>query len=325
MAITGNEIVHTKNLISQKWDMEDMGPSHSIVGIQISRTSEFSYAIGQPAMVNSILDRFGMTDCKPESTALAAGTCLIRATDDEARDFSLENLPYRSGVGSLMYLSQCSRPDIAYAVGVLSQHLDKPSRIHWNSFLHVLRYLQGTTNLFIEYTADNEGLAANQSWNNPSGYSDADWAGNRNNRRSTTGYLFKFLGGAVSWKSRLQQTVALSSTEAEYRATTEAGQEVTWLRNLLTSLGFTIVQPTKLHCDNLGSIQLTSKTFFHARTKHIEIQYHWIRELVKRGTVELEHCPSEMMMADILTKPLGKAPFQHLRRIIGLHCRESTS
>lgn len=324
MAITGNEIEHIKSLIAAHWEMEDLGLSHCIVGIQLSKT-EHGYAIGQPSMITSILERFNMSSCKSASTPLPAETHLKRATDAEAAAFAEENQPYRNGVGSLMYLSQCTRPDIAYAVGVLSQHLDRPSKAHWNAFIHVLRYLSGTKNLFIEYSASTPDLSGNQSWSIPNGYSDADWAGDKSTRRSTTGYVFKFLNGALSWKSRLQPTVALSSTEAEYRATTEAGQEATWLQSLFSSFGFETLKPLTLHCDNLGAIQLTSKTIFHARTKHIEIQYHWIRELVKKGAVRLEHCPSAKMIADVLTKPLGKGTFQWLRKLIGLHYRDPSS
>lgn len=145
MAITGNEIEHIKDLITERWEMEDLGISHCIVGIQVSRTSKFGYAIDQQSMINSVLECFNMSTCKPASTPLPADTHLSRSSDAEAAAFANENLPYRNGVGSLMYLSQCSRPDIAYAVGVLSQHLERPSRAHWNASLHVLRYLRGTT------------------------------------------------------------------------------------------------------------------------------------------------------------------------------------
>lgn len=169
MAITGNEISELKKAIADKWEMEDLNISHCIVGIQICRTSEFSYAIGQPSMIESVLERFNMADCKPASTPLPQDTKLTRASDAEAYSFACEKLPYRNGVGSLMYLSQCTRPDIAYAVGVLSQHLDRPSKAHWNAFNHVLRYLRGSKNLFIEYNGDTKGLSGNQSWNLPGG------------------------------------------------------------------------------------------------------------------------------------------------------------
>lgn len=161
-------------------------------------------------------------------------------------------------------------------------------------------------------------ITGNQSWSCPFGHVDADWAGDKDTRRSTTGYIFKLFGGAISWRSKLQPTVALSSTEAEYRSTTEAGQEATWLRRLLQAFDYECLDPTPLHCDNLGAIQLTSKSIFHARTKHIEIQYHYIRELVKSKTVSLIHCASKNMMGDLLTKPLGKGLFQWLRSLVGM-------
>lgn len=320
MAITGNEIESVKAAIAANWEMEDLGLAHCVVGIQIRRLSNFHYCIGQPAMIETVLTRFGMFNCKSASTPFPADLKLRKASPEEAALFAKLNLPYRSGVGSLIYIAQFTRPDISYAVGVLSQHLENPGRAHWDAFIHVLRYLKGTQHLFIHYNANTAGtvVQGNQSWASPAGYSDADWAGDKSTRRSTTGYLFKIMGGAISWRSKLQPTVALSSTEAEYRATTEAGQETVWLRRLLFDFSYEPSMPTTLHCDNLGAIQLTSKSIFHARTKHVEIHYHFIRELVQDGIVELKHCLSKYMVADILTKPLGKSPFQHLRSLAGL-------
>lgn len=237
LAITGHNISNFKTKISSFWPMEDLGIAHCVVGIQTARISTHHYAIGQEAMTTSLLARFGLSDSKPVSTPLPGGAKLTRSTVDESLSFARRNLPYRSGVGSLMYLSQCTRPDIAYAVGVLSQHLENPCDRHWDALEHVLRYLRGTSTAVINYnTSATPSLSGNQSWHLPSHFSDADWAGDKSTRLSTTGYLFTFAGGAISWRSRLQQTVALSSTEAEYRATTEAGQEVIWLHLLLSSL-----------------------------------------------------------------------------------------
>lgn len=300
--------------------MEDLGTAHCIVGIQIRRMSEYEYCISQPSMIDAILGRFGMLHCRTASTPFPPDLKLTRSSDSEVAKFALTGLPYRRAVGSLIYLALCTRPDISFSVGVLSQHLDRPSQQHWDGFIHVLRYLKGTRDLAIHYgrTVTDSSLSGNQSWSCPYGHVDADWAGDRPTRRSTTGYIFKLFGGAISWRSKLQPTVALSSTEAEYRSTTEAAQEVTWLRSLLTSFGYTPVDPTPLHCDNLGAIQLTSKSIFHARTKNIEIQYHFIRELVKSKVVCLAHCPSQSMMADLLTKALSKGPFRALRDLIGM-------
>lgn len=218
-----------------------------------------------------------------------------------------------------MYLAQCTRPDLGHAVGVLSQHLERPGTLHWDAALHVLRYLRGTTNLGITYSAHaRTTVAGMESKSCPVSHCDADWAGDQSTRRSTTGYVFTLAGGALSWRSRLQPTVALSSTEAEYRAITEAGQELLWLRKMMSRLGFEDPEPTTLQIDNLGAIHLTSKSVFHGRTKHIEIQYNWIRETVKAGDLQLQHCNTHQMVADILTKALGKAQFKKLRDQLGL-------
>lgn len=300
--------------------MEDLGTTHCIVGIQIRRLSPTSYALSQPAMINAILAHFGMTLCRSASTPFPTKLKLSRASDVKATKFASTGLPYQRAVGSLIYLALCTRPDISCAVGVLSQHLECPSQQHWNAFIHVLQYLKGTKNLAIQYGGDNDTshLAGNQSWECPFGHVDTDWAGDRDTRRSKTGYIFKLFGGAISWQSNLQPMVALSSTEAEYQSTTEAGQQATWLRRLLQAFNFHCKEPTLLHRDNLGAIQLTSKSVFHARTKHIEIVYHFIRELVKSKTVSLVHCASKNMMGDLVTKPLGKGLYQWLRQLVGM-------
>jgi hypothetical protein len=260
-----------------------------------------------------------MTNSKPAITPLSPNVKLVKSTDEEAEDFAKTKLPYRSVVGSLMYLAQCTRPDMAHAVGVLSQHLENPSKPHWDSAMHVLRYLNHTANVGIVYSGNSSNTVSGQrSFECPVSHCDADWAGDINTRRSTTGYVFVLAGGPISWRSRLQPTVALSSTEAEYRAITEAGQELIWLRNMMTRFGFTDPNPTILQSDNMGAIHLTSKSIFHARTKHIEIHYHWIREVVKKGDLVIKHCPTHLMVADLLTKQLPKEQFSSLRKAMGL-------
>lgn len=217
LAITGNDIETFKLEISRKWEMEDLGLARVVVGIEVSRPSFNSYVLCQSRFALAVLERFGMSDCKPASTPLSPNSKLIRSTDNEAAEFAKKKLPYRNVVGSLMYLAQCTRPDLAHAVGTLSQHLDRPSNSHWEAALHVLRYVRGTTQLWIVFAASDDVVISRQkSFKRPTSLCDADWAGDPSTRRSTTGYIFVLAGGAISWRSRLQPTVALSSTEAEY-------------------------------------------------------------------------------------------------------------
>lgn len=299
--------------------MEDLGIAQMVVGIEITRQNDHSYSLTQKRFAETILERFGMSDVKPASTPLTPNLKLYRASDEEVESFARLNLNYRSAVGSLMYLSQCTWPDLAHAVGVLSQHLDRPSLQHWNAALQVFCYVKGTVSLGITYDCKvTNRVSGLKSFDLPVSHCDADWAGDKSTRRSTTGYVFTLAGGALSWKSRLQPTVALSSTEAEYRAVTEAGQELLWLRRMMDAFGCHDSDPTILQSDNLGAIHLSSKSIFHGRTKHIEIQHHWIREIVKQGDIKLQHCPTEEMVADLLTKPLGKRQFLKLRSKLGM-------
>lgn len=321
MAITGNDIAIFKTEISARWEMEDLGLASMVVGIEIKRLDQHTYSICQSSYAETVLTRFNHEKSKPASTPFPPGLKLFRPDDSEVEEFAKQKFPYRNLVGSLMYLAQCTRPDLAHAVGTLSQHLDWPGYQHWNAACHVLRYLRGTHDLGIVYSGEGsrqDTVSRLKSQDCPQSHCDADWAGDKDTRRSTTGYVFSLAGGAISWKSRLQPTVALSSTEAEYRAITEAGQELVWLRNMMGKFGLDDENPTVLHSDNLGAIHLTSKSVFHGRTKHVEIHYHWIREIVKAGKLEIQHCPSELMIADLLTKPLGKPQFMKLRKMLGL-------
>lgn len=318
MAITGNNIDLIKETLKLKWKMEDLGPAHCVVGLKIHSTITGGYSLSQGAMIQTVLERFRVEDCKPASTPFPGGTKITRASDVEVQEFKSLNLPYNSLVGSLMYIAQGTRPDIAYAVGALSQHLAHPSMPAWNMGLHVLRYLKGTQHVGLVYDGRDSTIVGNQSWHFPECHTESDWAGDPTTRRSTTGYLFKLNGAAVSWRSKLQPTVSLSSTEAEYKATTEAGQEVVWLRGLLENISISQPSPTVLCSDSTGAVSLTSKSIFHARTKHIEVQHHWIREQVLKKSIILRHISNKQMFADTLTKPLHPGPFREFRDMTGL-------
>jgi hypothetical protein len=257
MIITNDEIKLVKQEIKKKWAMEDLGVAKFAVGIEIERDKNSDYAIHQQGMIQNVLEKFDMDTCRPASTPFGYNIRLVKSTEEDSARFIQQNSRYRKAVGSLMYIAICTRPDISFAVGVLSRFLERPNQQHWYFFLQVLRYLKATISLSIKYQAHwGKELSANPSWSSPKITSNADWAGDKSTTCSTTGYVFKFIEGAISWRSQLQPTVALSSTEAEYRAITKAGQEALWLMNLMKEIGIPVETPLEMICNNLSAIHL---------------------------------------------------------------------
>lgn len=219
---------------------------------------------------------------------------------------------YRAAVGSLMYASTGTRPDIAFAVRALSQFASNPGPEHWTAVKRVFRYLRGTLDHAITYEAqDDDTVVVN-------GFSDADWAQDPMDRRSISGNVFHLAGGAISWASKKQPTVALSSMEAEYMAASVATQQTIWLRNLFTELNFQQHESSTLFLDNRSAIHLASDPQFHNRSKHIDIRHHFVRERQDDGTINIVWIPTEEMAADILTKSLPRPKFEKLRFMLGM-------
>ena len=215
-------------------------------------------------------------------------------------------------IGSLTYASIATRPDLSSAVGVLSQFMNKPGLQHVKGVKRVLRYIKGTLHYGIRF--DKSSDADFKLY----GFSDADWAGDVNTRKSTSGYICRIGGATISWKSKRQSVVALSSTEAEYVALSSATQEIVWLRSLLAAMGLEQKEATKLHEDNQGSISLSKNPKSHSRTKHIDIKFHYVREAVEKKEVNIIYCATEKMTADIMTKPLPKVKVEEFRSDMGL-------
>ncbi len=186
----------------------------------------------------------------------------------------------------------------------------KPSEAHLIAAKRILQYLKGTALMGLKYQKGGS--------NELVGYSDADWAGDLNDRHSTTGNLFMMAGGVLTWLSKKQPVVALSTVEAEYIAVSSATQEAVWLRRLLSSVGAKVAGATVIFEDNQGAIAMSKNPVSHARTKHIDIKFHYIREAVENGSVQLKYCSTEEMLADLLTKPLTKVPFQKFRPATGV-------
>ncbi|KAL5762227.1 hypothetical protein ACOSP7_018491 [Xanthoceras sorbifolium] len=301
MIITGDDVTgisDLKDFLRQHFEMKDLGHLSFFLGLEVSSDSNGFY-LSQAKYVSDLLARAGLTDSKTTANPLEANVKLTPLEGIPLRDPTL----YRQLVGSLVYLT-VTRPDIAYAVHVVSQFMTAPHSTHFAAILHILRYLKGTMFHGLHFSAHSSlDLQA---------YSDADWAGDPTDRRSTTGFCF-FLGDSlISWRSKKQTVTARSSTEAEYRAIADATQELLWLRWLLGDLGVKQSTATPLHCDNRSAIQITHNDVFHERTKHIEIDCHFVRQHVTQGTVKLLSVSSINQPADIFTKALYPGRFRDL-------------
>ena len=303
-----SQLKQVKADLSSKFDMKDLGKLSYFLGMKVEQNEQNgSVWIGQRAYTESLLKRFGMEDCNPVSTPVDISSKLTHATDN---DDCINQHEYQSAIGSLMYLSVSTRPDISYAVSSLARFSSKPTKEHWTALKRLLRYLKGSTKYGILYMKGGTSECI--------GFSDADWAGDTNDRKSTSGYVFMLSGGAVSWSSKKQKCVALSTAEAEYIALSSAVQESVWLRQLIKELENSPETPTRILEDNQSAIAMTKNPQFHGRAKHIDIRHHFIREQVSRGTVQLKYCPTTEMTADILTKGLSRETFSKLRAKSGL-------
>jgi len=288
-----------KKAISNRFKMKDLGELKWILGMQVTRDrAKGVIEITQQAYIELMLERFGMSECKPVGTP--AEGYLHRNQD------AGPSKEYMCLVGSLLYAAMVTRPDIAYAVQALGRHLQNATEEHFNAGKRILRYLQGTKHLGLRYgSLENETTVV--------GYADADWASDKDTRRSVTAYLFKLGGAAVSWASKLQPTVALSSTEAEYMSACAAVQEAIYLRLLLASLGYVQDGPTVIYEDNQGCIGMSQNPILHKRTKHIDIRFHFVRERVASEEVKLIYIKTQNQLADLLTKPLPKPQMIRIR------------
>ena len=304
---TSEEMETVKESLKKKFRMKDMGRLHYCLGISIMQDDDDkSIWLHQKQYICNMLKRYGMTEANPALTPADVNVKLVKG-DGVSKE--VDPVMYQSMVGSLLYTAMATRPDIAHAVGVVSKFNSNPTEAHLTAVKRILRYLKGTINLALKYKEDET--------NSLIGYSDADWAGDLDDRYSTTGNLFLLAGGAVSWVSKKQHVVALSTTEAEYIALSLAAQEATWLRRMLTEFG---ASPgcVILMEDNQGAIALAKNPIAHTRTKHIDIRYHYIREAIQDGTIDVQYCPTDDMNADLLTKPLPKELFQKLRVALGM-------
>lgn len=292
-----------KALLQFKYELSDLGDLQEYLGISIIRfRTDRSLILSQSAYAKKILVEFHLADCLPSSSPSANSVPLpANPLSTSAEDWFL----YQAQLGSLMYLSVWTHPDLSERCSRLGQYATNPSLEHSSSLRHVFSYLAGTTSLSLKFQPPaspdieihNLGFV---------GYTDGAYADNAGDLKSTSDYLFKFSDGIVSWKSRKQTVTATSSTEAEYIGYTLASKEAIWLRTLLHQLGYesSNVQKVTLYGDNMPAISLTINPEHHNRTKHIAISWHFVHEQVKLGLIHLDYLRTTDMPADGLTKPL---------------------
>jgi len=254
-----------------------------------------------------------MSQAKSVSTPLATHFRLSTSSGpvDIEEERYMSTVPYACAVGNLMYAIVCTRPDIAHAVSVVSRFMSKPGKEHWKAVQWILRYLRGTSKF---------GLMFDQRAANPKqvvGYSDSEFAGNLDERRSLTGYVFQLCGSCVSWRATLQHTVALSTTEVEFMSLAEAVKEAIWLHGFLGDLGIEQVDRV-VFCDSQSAIHLAKDEKFHERTKHIDARNFFIRLHVKKKALYVEKIGTKDNPADMLTKVVPKAKFEHCLNLGGV-------
>lgn len=291
-------------VLKANFKITELGELHYFLGIQVQKLDGM-YALNQRSYINKVLEKFNMIDCKVSKIPMDVGYV---SQKEESEDF--ENLEvYQSLIGCLLYISTNTRPDIAIATSILGRKVTKPTRMDWNEAKRVLRYLKGTI---------NHGLYLQPNGFDIEVYVDSDWAGDAIDRKSNSGYIFKFGNSLIEWKSHKQQCVSLSSTEAEYIALAECCQQLLWIIKLTNSFGIEVRYPIKVNEDNQSCIKIAEKEKFERNTKHIDTKFNFVKELVKSQKIQLHYCPTSEMIADILTKPLQSTKMQHFTELLGI-------
>ena len=312
LLVTGSNFELVKEFkvqMFESFEMTDLGEMAYFLGMEIDQNAGGIF-IGQQKYANKVLKKFNMDSCKKMSTPLMQDEKLC--TNDGANKVN-ERL-YRSLVGCLMYLT-ATRPDILYAVSLLSRFMHCASELHFKAAKRVLRYIKGTTNFGVTFRRSNEVSLH--------GFSDSDWAGSCDDMKSTSGYLFNLGSGNFSWNSKKQDVVAQSTAKAEYIAAAAAVNQALWIRKILEDLKFDQEDGTIINVDNQAAISISNNPVFHGKTKHFKIKYHFLREVQSNKEVVLVHCKTEDQLADILTKALPKSRFEELREKIEVGIKRS--
>lgn len=285
--------------------MSDLGRIQYFLRIEVIQNAAGIFTC-QRRYAREVLTRFGMENSKSVKNPIVPGT---RLSKDET-GVEIDVTMFKRVVGSLMYLT-ATRPYLMFGVSLISRFMENPKLSHWLAIKRILRYVKGTTEhgIFYERREGSTSLVA---------YTDNNYAGDLDDQKSTSGFVFLISSGAVSWSSKKQSVVSLSTTEAEYIAAALSACQCIWLRRILEQLGAEEKEGTDIFCDKSSTIQLSKNPVFHGRSKHIGVRFHFLRDLVNEGTVKLKFCCSEEQVADIMTKPLKLEQFEKLRNMLGM-------
>jgi hypothetical protein len=303
-----------KEGLTKQFDMKDLGVASYILGIRITQdTSSGSISICQDEYVKQIVKRFGLSDAKHTTfIPMNPGLKLCKSgLIDEPESPKVDIKEYQQVIGSLLYAALGTRPDISFAVGKLAQYSSDPRKVHRDAADQIIRYLARTISYGLTYHQSNDELDI-------TGYSDADWGGCLDTRRSTSAFIVMMSGSLVHWRSRKQDCVTCSTCEAEYVAASDLSREMISWRMMMSEIGFDMTNASTLYCDNQSAIALIKDKADHQRTKHISIRYHYIRELHSRGAIIPQYLNTEAMIADLLTKPLEAKRHALLIQMLGM-------
>lgn len=293
-----------KRSMKDEFDMTDLGKMRYFLGIEVIQKADGIF-ICQRKYVAELIERFGMQNYNFVCNPIVPGQKVGR---DEA-GVKVDSTLYKQMVGSLMYLT-ATRPDLMFVVSLISRFMANPTELHFGTAKRIMRYVKGTLEFGIWYQREGKSELL--------GYTDSDYAGDVDDSRSTSGYVFLMSGGAVAWSSRKQPIVTLSTTEAEYVAAATCACQAIWMKRILKEIGHEQDEEMVLFCDNTSTIKLSKNAVMHGKSKHIRVRYHFLRELANEGVVKLVYCSTEEQLADIMTKPLKMASFQRIREAFGI-------
>ena len=306
-------IADYKKRLNAKYSLTDLGEIYWLLGIKITPCDceARTILLTQTTYIETILDRFSLSDAKPYTTPIVPGAIYSKSdVPTNATEVAyMAKVPYCKAVGSLMYAAIATQPDITFAISTLSQFLKNPGRVHWEAIKRIFRYLTGTKTHTLTYGNERHNLI---------GFTNADGA-SQEHRHAISGFAFLIDGRAVSWASCKQELITLSTAKAEYVAAMHTAKECIWLRRLTEPLFGTTSTPTTLYCNNQAVLHLAEDDTYHTHTKHIDIRYHFIRQTITQKHIAMEYCPTEEMTADILTKALPKYKAAIHVQNLGIH------